>query len=173
MMPSRAQPEPDFDYASLRASLVAAARRVGDPQRNEEAEDLAHAALVKFFGETPRADAPPKEVRAHRFLHDVSVDWERRRATRLRREIRPSEGEEALPLQVVDDRAEQRIVEAALRLAEALPEEEFVFVLLRYRGFTDDEIATRIPGWDVKRVTRVRRRLSRNKTALLAMIRND
>lgn len=169
-------PDPDLLSATLRDALIRAASRgratsLGrEVERREAAEDLVQDTLAEALVEQLRPGAPPAEVRVRARLKNKIVDWERRRATRADNEVRAKADdhemtvEQELPASID---ADSRLGRIFRHLQNVLKSEEFVFVLLKYIGCTDEQIATTVSGWDTQRVTRVRRRLSRNKRALV------
>jgi DNA-directed RNA polymerase specialized sigma24 family protein len=148
------------DAARLRDELLRAVQTGAISARAQDAEDQVHDAYIKFLREKPRPGAPSPRVRAHKHLHDVQVDSLRRQQTRATHEAHIADLDVPTPLAAENEMAEIRESLAAIDDSEC-----HIYTLLRLAGYSDNDIAT-IPGWDRKRVARVRKRLSRLKPEL-------
>jgi RNA polymerase sigma-70 factor (ECF subfamily) len=146
-------------WTRLRAALARAVRRQCPAWLSADAEDLAHAALMKVVtgGRASEGDRSLSSFYLHRVAHSALVDEIRRR--QRRREV-------ALVVQESDDRpgaeepraldnpeqvAAQRELGMAVRgCLLAMKAERRVAVMLHIQGHSVREAAL-VLGWDVKR----------------------
>jgi RNA polymerase sigma factor (sigma-70 family) len=167
--------EGDFYDALRRRMLGISERRVPVA----DAEDLVQEALEKFIRERVRPGAPPPEVRAFRALRDKRAEYFRRKGRHDRRQIaRIDEGRNLAEeedssgpafVEPAEEEAGYRVAEILAALEQILGPEVVEYVWMKFRGLTMEEIA-REPGWDKRRVARVRMRLARKKKGVAIAI---